>query len=48
MAHKGRKIETRALVLEVPKDTKDSINEMMLKFEYDNCPNMTYIPFANM
>jgi len=48
MTHKGKKIETRALVLEVPKDAKDSINEMMLKFTYANCPNMTYIPFANM
>jgi len=48
MTHQGKKIETRALVLEVPKEAKDSINEMMLEFEYGNCPNMTYIPFANM
>ena len=48
MHYNGQKIETRALVLEVPKVNKDMINEKMLQYQYPNCPNLTYVPFTNM
>ena len=48
MHHNGQKIETRALVLEVPKVHKDIVNEKMLQYQYRNCPNLTYVPFTNM
>jgi len=48
MHHNGQKIETRALVLEVPKVHKDIVNEKMLQYQYRNCPNLTYVPFMNM
>jgi len=48
MKHKDKKIETRALVLEVPKDARDEVTAKMLQFKYDKCDAMTYIPFMNM
>ena len=43
-----KKIETRALVVEVPKDHRDAINHKMMEFTLDNCHAMTYIPFSQM
>ena len=48
MKYKDAKIETRALVLEVPKDQRDIVNEKMMQFEYEKCEEMTYVPFMNM
>jgi len=43
-----KKIETRALVVEVPKDHRDVINHKMMEFTLANCVEMTYIPFSQM
>ena len=48
MRYKGTKIETRALVLEVPKDTREEINAAMMGFKIENCEGMTYVPFAQV
>jgi len=42
------KIETRALVLEVPKDFREIVNTKMMQFEMSNCSQMTYVPFSQM
>ena len=43
-----KKIETRAMVVEVPKDHRDEINHKLMEFKLDNCNEMTYIPFSQM
>jgi len=48
MRYKGKKIETRALVLEVPKDSREEINAAMMEFRIENCGDMTYVPFAQV
>ena len=48
MRYKGTKIETRALVLEVPKDAREEINAAMMGFKIENCADMTYVPFAQV
>jgi len=48
MRYKGTKIETRALVLEVPKDAREEINAAMMGFKIENCEGMTYVPFAQV
>jgi len=48
MRYKGTKIETRALVLEVPKDSREEINAEMMGFKIENCSDMTYVPFAQV
>jgi len=48
MRHGTQKIETRALVIEVPKEYRDIINEQLMKFKLDHCENMTYVPFSQM
>jgi len=48
MRYKGTKIETRALVLEVPKDAREEINAAMMEFKIENCEDMTYVPFAQV
>jgi len=42
------KIETRALVLEVPKDFREIVNAKMMQYEMSNCSQMTYVPFSQM
>ena len=48
MRHGTQKIETRALVIEVPKEYRDIINEQLMKFKLNHCENMTYVPFSQM
>jgi len=42
------KIETRALVLEVPKDFREAVNTKMMSYTMENCSQMTYVPFSQM
>jgi len=48
MRDEGKKIETRAMVVEVPKDFREAINSKMMEFQLSNCEAMTYIPFSQM
>jgi len=42
-------IKTRTMVVEVPKDYREStINNRMMEFKLNNCNEMTYIPFSQM
>ena len=41
------KNETRATVIEVPKDSREAVNnKMMIEFKLQNCSDMTYVPFS--
>ena len=45
--NEGR-VETRALAIEVPKKDKDVINRHMMKYSYEGCAELMYVPFSNM
>jgi len=42
------RVETRALAIEVPKKDKDVINRHMMKYSYEACADLMYVPFSNM
>ena len=43
-----KKLQTRALVIEVPKESRDSINKHMMNFSLQEYQNLTYIPFSHV
>jgi len=48
MREGNQRIETRAMVIEVPKDYRELINDRMMSFKLHNCENMTYVLFSQM
>jgi len=46
--HNGQKVQTRALVIEAPKDNRESINRRMMSFSLNDFPNLIYVPFSHV
>ena len=45
--NEGR-VETRALAMEEPKHDRDIVNRHMMKYQYNACKDLIYVPFSNM
>jgi len=48
MKEGGQKIETRAMVIEVPKDSREAVDAKMMEFELKHCSAMTYVTLSQM